>query len=70
MLVQWLRVCLALQGTQVKATDLRGGAGMVIAGLMAKGVTEITELRHIDRGYEKFEEKFKQLGADIERITV
>ncbi len=59
----------SLQGTRVAATDLRGGAGMVIAGLIAKGVTEITEIKHIDRGYEKFEEKFKQLGADIERIT-
>ncbi len=58
-----------LQGTCVAATDLRGGAGMVIAGLIAKGVTEIVEIKHIDRGYEKFEEKFKQLGADIERIT-
>ncbi|MBE7035832.1 MAG: UDP-N-acetylglucosamine 1-carboxyvinyltransferase [Ruminococcaceae bacterium] len=59
----------SLTGTQVAATDLRGGAGMVIAGLMAQGVTEITELKHIDRGYEKFEEKFKALGADIRRVT-
>lgn len=59
----------SLTGTQVAATDLRGGAGMVIAGLMAQGVTEITELKHIDRGYEKFEEKFKALGADIQRVT-
>lgn len=59
----------ALQGTSVRATDLRGGAGMVIAGLMAQGRTEISELRHIDRGYEKFEEKFKALGADIQRVS-
>ena len=58
-----------LEGAPVRATDLRGGAGMVIAGLMAEGTTEITDLYHIDRGYEKFEEKFKALGADICRVT-
>ncbi len=58
-----------LEGAPVRATDLRGGAGMVIAGLMAGGQTEITELEHIDRGYEKMEEKFRSLGADIVRIT-
>ena len=58
-----------LQGASVRATDLRGGAGMVIAGLMAEGTTEITELEHIDRGYEKMEEKFKALGADICRVS-
>ncbi len=58
-----------LQGACVRATDLRGGAGMVIAGLMAEGTTEITDLEHIDRGYEKMEEKFKALGADICRVT-
>jgi len=57
-----------LSGTQVRATDLRGGAGMVIAGLMAKGVTTITDIQYIDRGYENMEEKFKKLGADITRI--
>lgn len=57
-----------LEGAAVSATDLRGGAGMVIAGLMAKGTTEIYELQHIDRGYEKMEEKFKALGADIYRV--
>ncbi|MGN1059449.1 MAG: UDP-N-acetylglucosamine 1-carboxyvinyltransferase [Clostridia bacterium] len=58
-----------LEGAPVRATDLRGGAGMVIAGLMARGITEITELEHIDRGYENLEEKFKALGADIWRET-
>ncbi len=58
-----------LEGAVVSATDLRGGAGMVIAGLMAKGTTEIHEIQHIDRGYEKMEEKFKALGADIRRVT-
>ncbi len=58
-----------LHGATVRATDLRGGAGMVIAGLMAEGTTEITDLEHIDRGYEKMEEKFKALGADICRVS-
>ncbi len=59
----------ALNGTIVRATDLRGGAGMVIAGLMAEGITEITDIQYIDRGYEKMEEKFQSLGADITRIN-
>ncbi len=58
-----------LEGAPVRATDLRGGAGMVIAGLMAEGITEITDLEHIDRGYEKMEDKFKALGADICRVS-
>lgn len=58
-----------LTGTQVRATDLRGGAGMVIAGLMAKGETIITDIHYIDRGYEDMEGKFKKLGADITRIV-
>jgi len=57
-----------LSGTTVRATDLRGGAGMVIAGLMAEGTTTITDIQYIDRGYENMEEKFKKLGADITRI--
>jgi len=58
----------SLSGTIVRATDLRGGAGMVIAALMADGATEITDIGYIDRGYEKMEQKFKNLGADISRI--
>lgn len=58
----------SLSGCQVVATDLRAGAGMVIAALMAKGVTEIGGLRHIDRGYENFEQKLSALGAQIKRI--
>lgn len=58
-----------LKGAPVTATDLRGGAGMVIAGLIAEGETEISDIKHIDRGYEKMEEKFRQLGADIRRVT-
>ncbi len=59
-----------LNGAHVKATDLRAGAAMIIAGLMADGTTEITDIYHIDRGYENFEEKFVNLGGDIHRIQV
>ncbi|MDP4144861.1 MAG: UDP-N-acetylglucosamine 1-carboxyvinyltransferase [Bacillota bacterium] len=58
-----------LTGARVKATDLRAGAAMVIAGLIAEGVTEVTSIEHIDRGYPHIENKFKKLGADIERVT-
>ncbi len=58
----------ALTGTQVKATDLRAGAALVLAGLVAKGKTEISQIYHLDRGYHRIEEKFKKLGAKILRI--
>lgn len=58
-----------LSGCPLKATDLRAGAAMVLAGLAAEGVTEITELHHIDRGYEDMEGNLRSLGADIRRIT-
>lgn len=58
----------ALRGTQVMATDLRAGAALVLAGLAAEGVTEVQEIYHIERGYEKFIEKFRNLGALIEKI--
>ncbi len=57
-----------LIGAKVRATDLRAGAAMVLAGLVADGVTEISEIYHIERGYEKFAEKMRSLGAKIERI--
>lgn len=57
-----------LTGTQVKASDLRAGASLLIAGLTAVGETEITDLQHIDRGYERVTQKFKALGADISRV--
>lgn len=57
-----------LRGTQVMATDLRAGAALVLAGLIAEGTTEISEIYHIERGYEKFIEKFRNLGAQIEKI--
>lgn len=59
-----------LMGATVRATDLRAGAAMIIAGLMADGITEIKEIYHIDRGYENFEEKFARLGGDIRRVQV
>lgn len=59
-----------LTGCPVKASDLRAGAALILAGLAAEGQTEITGLQHIDRGYEKLIEKFTALGADIVRITV
>ena len=57
-----------LRGSQVMATDLRAGAAMVLAGLVAEGETEISEIYHIERGYENFIEKFAALGADITRV--
>ena len=59
-----------LTGAQVRSTDLRGGAALIIAGLMADGTTVISDIYHIDRGYENFEQKFINLGGDIKRITV
>ena len=56
-----------LTGAPVSATDLRAGAALVIAGLMAHGVTEIYNLKYIDRGYEGFEDKLRKIGAQIAR---
>ncbi|HGO1550894.1 TPA: UDP-N-acetylglucosamine 1-carboxyvinyltransferase [Staphylococcus aureus] len=58
-----------LQGAQVKATDLRAAAALILAGLVADGKTSVTELTHLDRGYGDLHGKLKQLGADIERIN-
>ncbi|MBQ8960163.1 MAG: UDP-N-acetylglucosamine 1-carboxyvinyltransferase [Ruminococcus sp.] len=58
----------SLHGAEVEATDLRGGAAMVAAALSAEGETVITELHHIDRGYEKIEEAAASLGGDIRRV--
>ena len=57
-----------LKGTTVIGTDLRAGAALIVAGLMAKGQTEIEDAYHIYRGYEKIEEKLKKLGAKIEKV--
>lgn len=57
-----------LTGAPVYACDLRAGAALIIAGIIAKGKTEIYNLNYIDRGYENIEEKFRKLGAKIERV--
>lgn len=56
-----------LQGAEVKATDLRAGAALILAGLAADGVTRVMDIHHIERGYEGIEEKLRSLGAEIER---
>ena len=58
-----------LSGAPVYSTDLRAGAALVVAGTVAEGKTEIYNLQHIDRGYENIEEKFRKIGAKIERVT-
>lgn len=58
-----------LYGSPVYASDLRAGAALIIAGIAASGKTEIYNLTHIDRGYENIEEKFRKLGAKIERVN-
>lgn len=57
-----------LQGTNVSMTDLRAGAALVIAGLIAEGITQISNINHIDRGYESIEKKLVSLGANIWRV--
>lgn len=57
-----------LHGAEVKATDLRAGAALVIAALCAEGETKLSDIYHIDRGYEDFEEKFRLLGAKVYRV--
>lgn len=58
-----------LTGASVRATDLRAGAALVIAGLMASGTTVVENIFHIDRGYENFDDKLKGLGANIRRVA-
>ena len=58
-----------LQGAEVAATDLRAAAALILAGLMAEGVTRVTELSHLDRGYVNFHGKLAALGADIVRVS-
>ncbi|WLD93140.1 UDP-N-acetylglucosamine 1-carboxyvinyltransferase [Alkalihalobacillus sp. AL-G] len=57
-----------LQGAEVAATDLRAGAALILAGLIADGYTRVTELHHLDRGYVDFTGKLSALGADVERV--
>ena len=58
-----------LNGAPVMATDLRASASLVIAGLIARGETHLQRVYHIDRGYERIEDKFKALGANIQRVS-
>ncbi len=58
-----------LMGAPVMASDLRASAGLVVAGLMARGQTDVRRVYHIDRGYERIEQKLQRIGADIERIS-
>lgn len=60
----------SLTGAMVKSCDLRAGAAMMIAGMIARGKTEVEDVAHIERGYEDVVEKFKALGADIRRISI
>jgi UDP-N-acetylglucosamine 1-carboxyvinyltransferase len=57
-----------LSGAKVMATDLRASAALILAGLVAEGETEVSRVYHIDRGYEKIEEKLAGLGAVVERV--
>lgn len=63
-----IRGCEKLVGAPVMATDLRASACLVLAGLIAEGETEVNRIYHLDRGYEKLEDKLKKLGADIQRM--
>ena len=56
-------------GARVSAPDLRAGAALVIAGLSAEGITIVDDIYYIERGYENFDEKLIQLGAQIEKVT-
>jgi len=58
-----------LNGAKVKATDLRAGASLILAGMVSEGITNITDIYHIDRGYDGIDKKLKSLGANIERVT-
>ena len=59
-----------LMGAPVRATDLRAGAALIIAGLAATGTTEIEDIHHIERGYEDIEKKLRAIGADIKKVGV
>lgn len=58
-----------LSGSPVYATDLRAGSALIMAGIIAKGETQVYNIEHIDRGYENIEQKFRDLGANIKRVT-
>ena len=56
-----------LSAAPVRASDIRAGVGLVLAGLVADGVTEVLDVHHIDRGYARLEEQLRSLGADVSR---
>jgi UDP-N-acetylglucosamine 1-carboxyvinyltransferase len=58
-----------LSGARVAAPDIRAGAALVLAGLVADGVTDVSGAQHIDRGYENLDGRLRSLGADIERVV-
>lgn len=60
----------SLTGAIVRCPDLRAGAALALAGLVAEGSTELRQIQHVDRGYERFEEKLRSLGAHVERLGV
>jgi UDP-N-acetylglucosamine 1-carboxyvinyltransferase len=57
-----------LVGTGVRALDIRCGAALMLAGLKASGTTEVSDIYHLERGYEQFDEKLRSLGADVRRV--
>ena len=65
----YLKEVNKLVGAQSMQLDLRAGAALLIAGIVAEGTTELYNIHYIDRGYEHIEDKFRQLGANIQRIT-
>jgi len=64
-----IRGVAKLQGAPVMSTDLRASAALVIAALAAEGETRISRIYHLDRGYEKLDERLRKVGAQIERVS-
>lgn len=67
--VAFIKGGVALQGARVKATDLRAAAALILAGLCAHGITRVSNLQYLDRGYYDFHKKLQKLGANIERVS-
>ena len=63
-----MRPVQGLSGARVMASDLRASAALIVAGLVAKGETHVSRVYHIDRGYERIEEKLRGVGATIQRV--
>ena len=57
-----------MRGTKVRALDIRAGAALILAGLVAEGQTEISDIHHISRGYDNIDARLRDLGADIVRV--